>query len=230
MKRIEDEFNKRKPWITQFTINGKKYGGSVSFDDDTRIRFFFDIFPDVKSVLELGCLEGGHTFQLVKKPGISVLGIEGREYNIDKANYIKELLQIQNARFICADLENTSLSTFGKFDAVFCSGILYHLPNPWNLIHEISKITEKVFIWTHYATEEQGILQIHGYRGFWYKEFGLKMWGLKKPLKGLSKKSFWMTKNSLISLLIKNGFNNLKVLEDDVNHKNGAAITLGAWK
>lgn len=79
---IEQNFDKLKPWITQFTINGKKYGCSVSFDEDIRIRFFFECFSDVHSILELGSLEGGHTFQLGKNPEITVLGIEGREYNI----------------------------------------------------------------------------------------------------------------------------------------------------
>lgn len=228
MSTIEKEFDSLKPWVTQFTINGKKYGGEISFDNDNRITQFFDAFPDIHSVLELGSLEGGHTFQLAKKPGISILGIEGRDYNVKKANFVKDLLKIENARFVCGDLEKTRLTSFGNFDAVFCSGILYHMPKPWNLISEISKITEKVFIWTHYAPDEKGTIQVNGYQGFWHKEFGFS--GYKKPLKGLSKRSFWVTQSSLMDMLNNYGFSNSIVYDDSPDHVNGPAITLAAWK
>jgi SAM-dependent methyltransferase len=222
---IEQKFDKLKPWITQFTINGRKYGGNVSFDEDIRIRLFFECFPDMHSILELGSLEGGHTFQLGKNPEITVLGIEGREYNITKANFIKELLNIPNVSFVCADLESSHLSDFGKYDAVFCSGLLYHLPRPWDIIQEISKVTSKVFLWTHYASDTKAEETINGYRGFWYEEFGFN-----DPLSGLSKKSYWVTKFSLFDMLKKSGFSNVKVFADDQNHPHGPAITLGAWK
>ena len=230
MENLEEEFEKRKPWVTQFTINGKRYGGRLSFDNDIRIKYFFDMFPNAYSILELGSLEGGHTFQLSKKPGVTVLGIEGRQENIAKANFVKELLHIENARFTCANLEDTLLSDFGTFDAVFCSGLLYHLPKPWDLVWEISKVTEKVFIWTHYATEEKVTDQINGYKGHWHKEFDVKLFGLRKPLKGLSKKSFWMTQRSLEDVLTTHGFKNIKILENKPHHKHGAALTIAAWK
>jgi hypothetical protein len=225
MDSIEQKFDDLKPWITQFIINDKKYGGNVCFDDDIRIKQFFDAFPNSNSILELGSLEGGQTFQLTKRSGISVLGVEGREYNIIKSNYIKDLLQIKNARFICADLEKTSLSSFGKFDAVFCSGLLYHLSKPWELIQEISNVTSKVFIWTQYASKKMAKDKIDDYMGCWYEEFGYN-----DPLSGLSKRSFWVTHSSLIDMLNKYGFCNIKTYDDSPNHVHGPAITLAAWK
>lgn len=222
---IEQNFDKLKPWITQFTINGKKYGGSVSFDEDIRISFFFECFPDVHSIMELGSLEGGHTFLLGKNPEIMVLGIEGREYNITKSNYVKELLNFRNVRFVCADLEFAHLSDFGKYDAVFCSGLLYHLPRPWDVIQEISKVTSKVFIWTHYASDTRAEETVDGYNGYWYEELGFH-----DPLCGLSTKSFLVSKSSLFIMLRNAGFCNFRVFDDSQNHPHGPAIILGAWK
>jgi hypothetical protein len=191
MENLESEFEKRKPWVTRFTINGKKYGGELSFDNDSRISLFFDCFPEVHSILELGSFEGGQTVQLAKRADISVLGIEGRINNVTKSTFVCELMDLNNVKFVCANLKILTLSDFGSFNAVFCSGLLYHMPKPLELVREISKITSKVFICTHYAGENKVNAEIDGCQGCWYNEFGYN-----DPLSGLSKRSFWMTCSS----------------------------------
>ena len=225
MDELEKQFEQFRPWITQFTIGGKHYGGSLSFENDPRISLFFDIFPDVKTILDLGSLEGGQTVELAKRAGTRVTGIEGRDYNVQKANFIRELSGIGTVDFIYADLETARLSGFGVFDAVFCSGLLYHLKRPWQLIHEISTVTSRVFFWTHYATDEKARERIEGYPGHWYQESGYY-----DPLSGLSSQSFWVTRNALTAMLQANGFSNVRVLQDTPDHVNGPAIILGAWK
>lgn len=225
MDKIEKEFQIREPWITQFTIGEKKYGGKISFDEDVRIKQFFDCFPNIRSILDLGSLEGGQTFQLAKYPGIHILGIEGREDNIGRSKFVQSLLGIKNVKFIRANLENTDISTFGKFDAIFCSGLLYHLPEPWKLIERLCKISNKLFIWTHYATEDEANEIISGYNGMWYQEFGIQ-----EPLSGLSPKSFWITLPSLKDTLRRYGFDNIKIIENNINRPNGQCVTIGTWK
>ena len=82
MDPVKKKFDALKPWVTEFTLNNTKYGGRVSFENDSRVHSFFHAFPAVRSILDLGSLEGGQTFQLAKMPGISVVGVEGRENNI----------------------------------------------------------------------------------------------------------------------------------------------------
>ena len=67
--------------------------------------------------------------------------------------------------------------------------------------------------------------EINGYEGCWYGEYGYK-----DPLSGLSEKSFWVSRASLIKMLEKYGFSHVNVYEDIKNHEHGAAIILGAWK
>lgn len=225
MENIEKEFQKMGPWITQFTIGGKKYGGKISFENDPRIKQFFDCFPNVHSILDLGSLEGGQTFQLARQAGVHVLAVEGRQNNIEKAKFVQYLLGIKNVEFIQANLENTRLSTFGQFDAVFCSGLLYHLPAPWKLIKEIGNISQRLFIWTHYAPEDKANEIVNGFRGFYYQEGGMQ-----EPLSGFSPRSFWVTLSSLKDMGRQYGFTNLKIIEDNPNHPNGSCVTLAAWK
>jgi len=124
-------FAKHAPWVTRFRIGGDDYGGSFDALNDPRLDFFCDAFPTARRILELGSLEGGHTIGLAQRPGVEqVLGIEGRAANLARALVAKEILQIGNVDFVQANLETIDLSQFGRFDAVYCSGLLYHLPEP----------------------------------------------------------------------------------------------------
>jgi len=221
---IETGFQKRGPWITRFEIGGRSYGGPHSFDDDPRIRWFFEAFPDVQTVLDLGSLEGGQSFQLAKRPGLRVLGVEGRPFNVDRARYVQKLLGVTNVRFVQADLERTPLASFGRFDAVFNSGLLYHLPRPWELLDQLPMVAPRVFLWTHYAREDGVTETIDGFPGHWFQESGHA-----DPLSGLSPRSFWITLESLMARLKRNGFDQITLFEDNQTHPHGPCVSLAAW-
>ncbi len=117
-----------------------------------------------------------------------------------------------------ADLEEFDLLSLGTFDAVFCSEILYHLPEPWKLIERCSKVTSNLFIWTQYACENEAKKFSSGYRGKWYRK---GRW--LDPLSGVSKYSFWLNMGSLLNILTASGFRHEVILENNVNHPNGCA-------
>ncbi|MGI8639062.1 MAG: class I SAM-dependent methyltransferase [Pyrinomonadaceae bacterium] len=223
---LTEEFETREPWITKFEINEVEYGGNFDAMKDERIQQFFTDFPAVKTILELGSLEGGHSFALAQNPNVEkVVAVEAREKNIEKAKFIQRLLDDKKVEFIEADLEKTDLTKLGTFDAVFCSGLLYHLLEPWKLIEQCGKISPNIFIWTQYACENEAKKFSNGFRGKWYREGG---W--LDPLSGVSKYSFWLSMGSLISLLTTNDFKDIHIIENNLNHPRGCAITLSATK
>ena len=59
--------------------------------------------------------------------GATVVGIEGRESNVQKAIFAKDILNLENLTFYQDDVRNLSAEKYGQFDIVLCSGILYHL-------------------------------------------------------------------------------------------------------
>ena len=87
-------------------------------------------------VADLGCLEGGYTVEFARM-GFQSLGIEARADNIQKCNYVKHHLDLPNLAFIQDDARN--LSAYGKFDIVYCSGLLYHLHDPVRFLHQLVK-------------------------------------------------------------------------------------------
>jgi hypothetical protein len=223
-EELVSEFAKLGPWVFQFRIDREDYGGGISAAGDARVEQFFRFAPKAATILELGSLEGAHTFILAEHPSVRrVLALEGREANLRKARFVQELLRIRNAEFAQANLEQTDLAAFGKFDAVFCSGLLYHLPEPWKLIEQLPALAPVLFIWTQYAAEEEAIDVGHGLRGKIHGEGGPD-----EPLSGMSPTSIWLTLASLRESLSASGYTKIEIIHDDTAHANGPAVTIGA--
>lgn len=223
---IAHEFERRNPWVTKFRIDGREYGGHFDAMNDGRISQFFHYFPNTSTILELGALEGGHSFSLANQPTVKrVVAAEGRPSNIERALFVQGLIGTHKVEFVEANLEDFDLLAFGKFDTVFCSGLLYHLPEPWTLIERCAQVSPNLFIWTHYAGENEVEKVLHGFRGKWHGEQGLR-----DPLSGLSKKSFWPTLGSLFNMLTRNGYRTVHIIENEVEHSNGPAVTLAATR
>ena len=160
---LTSEFAKLGPWVFQFRIDGQDYGGAISAIGDARVGQFFRFAPEAATILELGSLEGAHTFILAQRPGVKrVFALEGREFNLRKSRFVQELLHVSNAEFAQANLESSDLAAFGKFDAVFCSGLIYHLPEPWKLISQLPALAPNLFIWTHYAADTDAEIVFEG--------------------------------------------------------------------
>lgn len=224
MKDLVDEFAKLGPWIYQFEVGGQTYGGGISAVGDIRLERFLRFAPTAETILELGSLEGAQSFILAQQPGVKrIVAVEGREANLRKARFIQELLEIRNVEFLQANLEESDLKTLGKFDAIFCCGLLYHLPEPWRLLAQMAAIAPQLFIWTQYAREEEARDVGRGLRGKIHVEGGAD-----EPLSGLSATATWLTLDSLRDILTANGYKNIDVIYDDPAHPNGPAVTIGA--
>jgi SAM-dependent methyltransferase len=79
---------------------------------------------DGRRVLDVGC-GVGHLAQFFVMRGCSVLAVDGRAENLQS-------LRARHPRLECrlVDLDREPLSPFGRFEVVFCYGLLYHLENP----------------------------------------------------------------------------------------------------
>lgn len=87
-------FASHQPWITKYELRGASSGGWFDAPNDARLGLFRRCFPEARRILELGSLEGGHTIGLARLPGIeSVLGVEGRGANLERARLAKELYE-----------------------------------------------------------------------------------------------------------------------------------------
>ena len=224
MNDLAAKFTALAPWIYQFDIDGEIYGGGISAVGDERIERFFRFLPNPKNILELGALEGAQSFILARHPGVErVVALEGRKTNLRKARFVQDLLQIRNIEFIRANLEEADLAGFGKFDAIFCCGLLYHLPAPWLLMKQFAAIAPAAFIWTHYARDHEVQELAGGVRGKIHHEAGPD-----EPLSGLSPTATWLPLPAILDELRAGGYNETELIYDEPTHPSAPAATIGA--
>ena len=102
---------------------------------------------DACRILDLACLEGQYAIECARQ-GATVMGLEAREANLVKARFAKEVLQLSHLEFVQDDVRNLSIETYGEFDVVLCSGILYHLDTPdvFDLIRHTYEVTERLVV------------------------------------------------------------------------------------
>ncbi|MFO0945352.1 MAG: class I SAM-dependent methyltransferase [Planctomycetota bacterium] len=225
MESLTAEFATRGPWVTRFHISGQALGGEYLAAADPRLHAFLRRFPRPGRILELGCLEGGHTLTLARV-ALEVVALEARAFNLEKARWLADVCKLNNIQFLEADLEQFSFDALGKFDVIFNVGLLYHLRRPWELLEKLSKVAPAMFLWTHVApswrrTKGRVRLQLAGYRGDVYAELGPE-----DPLSGTRDDSFWPTMRSLRKMLVDSGFPSITVLEKDPKHPHGPAVLL----
>jgi hypothetical protein len=142
---FEGEWSSRLPGAF-----GDLKAGTVPLFEDDRLAWGLDIIGDItgKTALELGPLEGGHSYML-SQAGASVLGIEAQTRGFLKCLIAKEILNMRNVQFMLGDVMAYLRSDPGHFDVAVASGILYHMASPVEMLDLLTKVSDHLFLWTH---------------------------------------------------------------------------------
>ena len=93
---------------------------------------------NLKTALDLGC-GLGHYAEILHEYGFDVLAVDGRADNVEEARR-----RLPHLKFQVADAQDPALTSLGKFDLVFCFGLLYHLENPFRVIRSIAELTSEI--------------------------------------------------------------------------------------
>jgi hypothetical protein len=220
--------------------------GTVPLFDDIRIPWAVEQLGDFKgrTVLELGSLEGGHTYQLDRLGASAILAIEANTSAYMRSLIVKELLDIRHARFVCGDFVAFLRENQQKFDVCFASGVLYHMRNPAELIALLSRATDRVLLWTHYYDRDIIIQrpdfgsrfpdippQPAEYQGFIYQTYRHQYQGeldMATFCGGSAPYSNWMARDDILACLRYFGFDQLRVGLENREHGGGPSFTVAA--
>ena len=234
----------RGSWSTKI-IDVQDTGGFDGFNDE-RINWLLDELGGVQSkrILELGPLEGAHTYML-ERAGGDVLSIEGNHGAFLRCLIVKNFLGLKS-KFLLGDFSNLDISR-DNFDTVVASGVLYHMEDPIALLEKVSSKTDNLFIWTHYFEEDlerwssvakreikNGKWDIDNPKIFEFDGLPVKTirqhYGKAKKWSGFcggsSSFSYWICKNDLLALIRKLGFANIRINFDKIDHPNGPCFAL----
>jgi hypothetical protein len=214
-------------------------GGAALFTKDLRPRQAAQIFGkgterlDGFRVIELGPLEGGHTYQL-EGLGAQVIAIEGNAEAYLKCLIIKEIFDLKS-KFLLGDFIKYLQGPDTQCDMLFASGVLYHMVEPLKLIELICKASARSFLWTHYYDAERSL----GYQsksvthaGFTAEHFGKpysdqsdgKFWG------GMADSACWLARDDIIGAFAAFGHGQHQVVETNLDHPHGPCFTVATWR
>jgi 2-polyprenyl-3-methyl-5-hydroxy-6-metoxy-1,4-benzoquinol methylase len=185
-------------------------------------------------LLDLGSAEGLQSIEAAMH-GFDVLGVEGRELFIERAEFARKVFDLHNVRFLQADVRNISKEMLGTFDGTLCLGILYHLNKEAMLpfFRILAEMTNHVLIIdTHIANpasveryklgEEDSIEGRYFGRTHYEHPRGLS---LRQKLARVrasldNEKSFWFYYQSLCDILAHHGFSYVFDIKRPVHNTN----------
>jgi hypothetical protein len=129
--------------------------GPIPLFSDQRVTWAVEQFGGVagKSVLELGPLEGGHSYML-GNAGAQVTAIESQIHAYLRCLIVKELLPMATVRFMLGDFMEYLRNEPEHVDVCFASGVLYHMRSPAETIELMAKVADHLFLWTHVYDEQ----------------------------------------------------------------------------
>ena len=221
------------------------HAGPVGLFNDDRVHWFAKSVGGVggKSILELGPLEGGHSYMLNKLGAARIVAVESNTRAFLKCLIVKELLGIERVNFLFGDFLEYLRTGEETFDVCLASGVLYHMQNPAELIALLSRCcTGHLCLWTHYydaeVTSSSPLLTARltqessrDFNGFRHK---LYRYEYQETLEwsgfcgGSAPISNWMTREDIFRCLRHFGFEIEGVAFDDPSHPNGPAFCLVA--
>ena len=141
-------------WASQFpaALSDPVLAGGIPLFEDIRITSAIEQLGGVEGmrVLELGPLEGAHSYMLELYGAASVIAIESNTRAYLKCLISKEILNLQRVKFLCGDFLEYLKASAERFDLILANGVLYHMRNPVELLFLLAKHTDRVNIWTHY--------------------------------------------------------------------------------
>ena len=233
-------------WASSFPppLDGLQAGGAPLFEDP-RVSWAFESLGGVAGMtaLDLGPLEGAHSYMAQQAGADRVVAIEANRLAFLKCLVTKELLDLRNCSFRCGEVNEYLSSTAETFDVCIACGILYHMIEPVRLIDLISRVCSRLVMWTHVFDDaalanrnlagKLSAAREVDYEGFVHRVHR-HTYGLDSRLGGFfggtQPYSNWLPRDDLMRALAHFGWTNVEVAFDEPSHANGPSLALVATR
>jgi len=219
----------------------KSLPGAAGLFEDPRIIWADDRLGFAgRTVLELGPLEGGHSYMMQNLGATAITAIEANSRAFLKCLIVKELFKLEKVSFLLGDFNAYLMNNPPRFDICVASGVLYHCTDPVNTLNAIARISDRVFLWTHYYDEP--IIRSNPVLGpFFDKPESITIYGqrfvsaskrYKKALDwqgfcgGTAEHARWLSRDAIIHTLATAGMAHIDIAFDDPTHPNGPALAI----
>ena len=229
-------------WASDIPIAMGGVGGKAQLFIDKRLIDIIEHCGGLagKKCLELGPLEGGHTYIMWRSGAQSIISIEANQRAFLKCLITKEIMGYE-AKFLLGDFVKYVTTTTQRFDFTNMSGVLYHMTAPHELVANVARISDQVACWTHYfdgeVLKEQSVrfdfepkfVDARGMEVGLFKQRYLN--SIQNPdfCGGKEEFSYWLERSDVLALFDNMGFET-NVLSEDPDHPNGPCMNFYALR
>ncbi|HWA10189.1 MAG TPA: class I SAM-dependent methyltransferase [Opitutaceae bacterium] len=237
-------------WASRFPATGPRIeAGNVPLFEDPRFGWADGALRQLSGqgfagqrVLELGPLEGGHTYMLAQLGAREVVAVEANARAYLKCLVAREVLNIPHARFLLGDALGYMRTTEERFDVGVACGFLYHMIEPVETIALLARCCRQVFIWTVFHDESLFVKQpalapqfgppraaeFGGFAHTLFPQFYGDGIDYRKFRGGVQPSCCWMKSDEILGALRHFGFTALTSHEEE--NPYGKAIAVAAVK
>ena len=237
----------RGEWASRFPAEFSSLrAGTIPLFEDPRVSWALQELGSIEgqNVLELGPLEGGHSFMLERAGARSIISIEANTRAFLKCLISKEILRLSKVRFQCGNFVSFLQANNTRYDLVFAAGVLYHMSDPANLI-ALLELVPTAFTSGHITTTAISFLRQRIYAVISVKSLIDRYSGLSTSCTGrsteaaLQTKQFcggaqsfsnWMTREDLLLCLKHFGYQDLRIAHEQRDHPHGPCFSVLAQK
>jgi SAM-dependent methyltransferase len=227
---------------------GLTTGATETFHRDPRVLWVASLLPNGfqdLNILELGPFEGYDSRLFEQLGAASVTAIEGNNINFLKCLVLKDALGLKT-RFLHGGFLKYLQGTDQRFDVVWASGVLYHSEDPLELLEQIARKADRLFLWTHFYAdsllqtehrarfiEQKNVEQIRRDERYLlhYRTYAIEQLKDGLPLHyegGVRGFSFWLERADIDRMLKALGFRSIKVQAEGLSSRSLPFVSLFA--
>jgi 2-polyprenyl-3-methyl-5-hydroxy-6-metoxy-1,4-benzoquinol methylase len=221
--------------------------GHLPLFADTALLWALPLLGGVRDrrVLELGPLEGLHTYLLRQQGAASITAIEANPRAYLRCLVIKEITGLTGVQFLHGDfVAFLREHRDARFDIVVASGVLYHMEDPAELLGLLAGVSDTLYLWTHYFDAElvrrtpniearfkkpesrttMGFQHVVYPYQYAHERFLGTFYG------GPKQYANWITRDDIVRALRHFGFHDINVGHEEEMHIHGPAFAIVARK
>jgi hypothetical protein len=243
----QNAINALKGWNSAFPEEFRLEAGAHHLYADGRIAWAIETYGSIENatVLEVGPMEGMHTFMLNRQRPARIDSIEANRLCFLRCLVTRQILDIDRSVFRLGDIEHWLRVNEEKYDLAIASGVLYHMADPAGLLELLALRSKSVFLWTHFFLDEAmplGDVRRHPFSGkMETREIsGMKVRYYERSYQhantnasfcgGMKDRHFWMHRDDILELLEKLGFTEIIIQDENLSHTGGPCFSLLASK
>lgn len=215
--------------------------GEAPLFDDARLHWLFDRLGGIQgwNVLELGPLEGGHSYMLQQAGAEHILAIDACAMSYLKCLLVKDLCGLDRVEFRYGDFMALMETDAVKYDLIVASGVLYHQRDPLACLARMAHRSDTLFLWTHYYAEDWRSERVRREmftrvpaatcEGFTCELFRLEYDTYLPGVKyrgGVDNHVHWMRREDILACLRHHGFSDIEIAFEQEAHPYGPSFAL----